>query len=271
MQRTIFMISDGTGITAENFGNSLLTQFSHLVFQKEILPYIDTREKAQQVVLAINESHMKTGIQPLAFVTLINPDIVEIIKKSHAAVFDLFGTYLPSLEDALEMKSIQSVGQTHGVSDIQSYSLRMEAIEYTMTHDDGVKVDGYKRADIILMGVSRSGKTPSCLYLALHYGLLAANYPITEEDLLVHRLPYALIPFKHKLFGLTINCDRLQQIRQARRPNSTYASFEQCRREIGELEALFQREKIPYLNSTRYSIEEIATKVMSISEIKRKF
>lgn len=271
MKRTIFMISDGTGITAENFGNSLMTQFSHITFDKEILPYIDTVEKANQVVLAINESYNQTHVQPIVFVTLINSELVEIIKTSNCIVYDLFGTYLPSLEDVLGMKSTKSVGQTHGVSNIQSYSMRMEAIEYTMSHDDGVKMDGYKKADIILMGVSRSGKTPSCLYLALHYGVLAANYPITEEDLLVHRLPAALLPYKHKLFGLTIDCNRLQQIRHARRPDSIYASYDQCRREIGELEALYQREKIPYLNSTHYSIEEIATKVMSISEIKRKF
>lgn len=271
MNRTIFMISDGTGITAENFGNSLMSQFSHATFDKEIFPYIDTIEKANQVVLAINASNAHTGIKPIAFITLINPDIVDIIKNSNCIIYDLFGTYLLSLEDVLGVKSTKSVGQTHGVSNIQTYSQRMEAIEYTMGHDDGVKMDGYKKADIILMGVSRSGKTPSCLYLALHYGVLAANYPITEEDLLVHRLPTALFPHKKKLFGLTIDCERLQQIRNARRPDSLYASYDQCRREIGELEALYQREKIPFLNSTHYSIEEIATKVMSISELKRKF
>lgn len=270
MKRYVFMVSDGTGITAENFGNSLMTQFDNIELEKQIIPYVDTLEKAERVVEKINECYLATAMKPVVFITMTNPKIVHIIKQSHSKVFDLFSTYLPRLEKALSMKSVRTIGQTHGVTNLKTYSLRIEAIEFTMTHDDGVKVDGYQQADIILLGVSRSGKTPSCLYMALHYGVLAANYPITEEDLLSSDLPKCLQPYKHKLFGLTIDLERLQQIRQARRPNSPYASLEQCRIEVNKVERLYRQENIPYLNSTHFSIEEISTKILSIAGLKRK-
>lgn len=271
MKRHVFMISDGTGITAEHLGNSLITQFGNLSFEKQTISYIDTLEKADILVTRINQCYDETGIKPLLFITLINPDIVNRIRQARATVFDLFNTFLDPLEQALQTKSSYTVGQTHGVSDIQSYTSRIQAVDYALAHDDGVKPRGYDKADIILIGVSRCGKTPSCIYMALHFGILAANYPFTEEDLDGFRLPESLKTFKSKLFGLTIDPERLQHIRNERRPDSTYSAIEQCRLEVAEVEAMYRREKIPFLNSTRYSIEEIATKIIAIAGIQRKF
>lgn len=270
MKRHIFMLSDGTGITAENLGNSLITQFESIVFEKITIPYIDTIEKAENVVNQINTCYDETGIKPIIFMTLVNPEISTTIKKAHAKFFDLFNTFLGPLENELESKSSYTVGRTHGLADMQAYALRIQAVEYALTHDDGIKVRGYDKADIILIGVSRCGKTPSCLYMALHFGVLAANYPFTEEDLKSTDLPEILRPYKHKLFGLTIDPERLQHIRTERRPNSKYASAEQCRLEVSEVEAMYQKENIPYLNSTKSSIEEIATKVLASAGLKRK-
>ncbi|WP_028388501.1 posphoenolpyruvate synthetase regulatory kinase/phosphorylase PpsR [Legionella fairfieldensis] len=271
MKRYVFMISDGTGITAENLGNSLITQFENIQFEKLTIPYIDTIEKAEKAVDRINACHEETGIQPLIFMTLINPEIVHTIKQAKARIFDLFNTFLGPLEHELNVKSSYTVGRTHGVANLQSYAHRIEAVDYALAHDDGIKTQGYEKADIILIGVSRCGKTPSCLYMALHFGVLAANYPFTEDDLTFSHLPDVLKPYKNKLFGLTIDAERLQQIRTERRPHSKYASSEQCRLEVSEIEAMYKRENIPYLNSTRYSIEEIATKVLTTAGIKRKF
>lgn len=271
MRRQVFMISDGTGITAENLGNSLITQFENIKFEKITMPYIDNLEKAHEVVQQINESFIKTGYKPLVFMTLINTDISKAIRQSNASIFDLFNTFLEPLEKELQSKSSYTVGKTHSVTNRQSYSNRIEAVDYALAHDDGLKVRGYEKADIVLIGVSRSGKTPSCLYMALHFGVLAANYPFTEEDLSYQHLPEVLRPFKKKLFGLTIDSERLQHIRTERRPNSKYASAEQCRLEVAEVEAMYKRENIPYLNSTRYSIEEISTKVLATARIQRKF
>lgn len=271
MKRNVFMISDGTGITAETLGNSLITQFESIQFDKLTVPYIDTLEKAQATVERINACCNETGVRPIVFMTLINPEIAHTIGKAKAHVFDLFNTFLGPLETELNAKSSYTVGKSHGVVNQQIYTHRIEAVDYAMSHDDGIKVRGYEKADIILIGVSRCGKTPSCLYMALHFGVLAANYPFTEEDLTNFRLPEVLKPYRHKLFGLTIDPERLRQIRTERRPNSTYSSVEQCRREVAEVEAMYKRENIPYLNSTRYSIEEISTKVLAIAGIKRKF
>lgn len=270
MKRHVFMLSDGTGITAETLGHSLISQFETIEFEKLTIPYIDSLQKAQEVVLRINDAYQQSGIKPLVFMTLVNPEIRNYFKEAKACLFDLFSTFIGPLETELQEKSSYTVGRTHGVANDSAYTHRIEAVDFAIAHDDGIKTRGYDKADIILIGVSRCGKTPSCLYMALQYGILAANYPFTEEDLLGFHLPAALRPYKNKLFGLTIDTQRLQQIRSERRPNSQYASAEQCRLEVSEVEAMYEKEKIPYINSTKYSIEEIATKVLAASGLKRK-
>ena len=270
MKRFVFIISDGTGITAESLAHSLMTQFENINFEKETIPYLDSMEKATVLNTRLNDCYQKTGVKPLVFMTMVNPKINAYINQSNACIFDLFNTFLAPLEQALDAKSSYTVGKTHGVADIESYNHRIEAVNYTLDHDDGIKTRDYDKADIILIGVSRCGKTPSCLYMALQFGILAANYPFTDEDLSNFRLPETLKAHKAKLFGLTIDPERLQHIRTERRPNSQYATAEQCRIEIAEVEAMYQKEKIPFLNSTRYSIEEISTKIMTATGIHRK-
>ncbi|MFY7697535.1 MAG: posphoenolpyruvate synthetase regulatory kinase/phosphorylase PpsR [Legionella sp.] len=270
VKRFVYMISDGTGITAESLGNSLVSQFEQIDFEKKTIPYVDTKEKANEVVALLNSCYQQSGIKPLVFMTLVNPEISAQIKQAHAKIFDLFSTFLDPLEQELNTKSSYTVGRTHGVANVESYNLRIEAVNYALEHDDGVKIRGYQHADIILIGVSRCGKTPSCLYMALQFGIMAANYPFAEDELIDFCLPTSLKPFKAKLFGLTIDPLRLHQIRTERRPNSLYASTEQCRLEIAEVEEMYKREAIPYLNTTRYSIEEITTKIMASAGIQRK-
>ncbi|WP_133127343.1 posphoenolpyruvate synthetase regulatory kinase/phosphorylase PpsR [Legionella nagasakiensis] len=270
MTRHVFMISDGTGLTAESLGNSLLTQFEQIKFEKQTMPYIDSIEKAKIVINRLNQCFAETRIKPLVFMTLVNPEISAHIKQANACIFDLFNTFLAPLEQELNIKSSYTVGRTHGVANTKSYDQRIEAVNFALSHDDGIKTSDYDKADIILIGVSRCGKTPSCLYMALQFGILAANYPFTEEELSEFHFPNVLRPYKSKLFGLTIDASRLHQIRTERRPNSQYASSEQCRLEVSEVEAMYCREHIPFLNSTRYSIEEITTKIMAAAGLKRK-
>jgi regulator of PEP synthase PpsR (kinase-PPPase family) len=270
MKRYVFMVSDGTGLTAESLGNSLLTQFENLELDKQAMPYVDSMEKAHQVVERINQCYQETSLKPLVFMTLVDTNISDCIKASHACVFDLFSAFLAPLEEELQIKSSYRVGRAHGMSDFQTYGHRIDAVNYTLEHDDGIKISGYTHADIILIGVSRSGKTPCCLYMALQFGILAANYPFTDDDASHLELPESLKPYKHKLFGLTIDAFRLHEIRTERRPSSRYASIEQCRIEVSEVESMYQRENIPFLNSTRFSIEEIVTKIMAQANIKRK-
>ncbi|MFZ4077391.1 MAG: pyruvate, water dikinase regulatory protein, partial [Legionellaceae bacterium] len=226
MQRFAFMISDGTGITVESLGDSLMSQFDPITFEKQTIPYVDTLEKADAVVEQMNACYASSGSKPIAFITLVNPEIRARIHQSKACILDLFSTFIKPLEQELGNKSSYTVGRTHGVANVKSYDQRIEAINFALNHDDGLKTKGYEAADIILVGVSRCGKTPCCLYMALQFGIFAANYPFTDDDLTVSSLPDSLKPYQSKLFGLTIDPMRLQHIRTERRPNSQYASLE---------------------------------------------
>jgi len=263
MQRAIFLISDRTGITAEALGNSLLSQFQSVSVRRFNLPFIDTVEKANHVVEEINKTAQNSENRPIVFSTLVDPELRRIIGSANAAFFDLFEDFVLKLEKELGVASSRVLGYTHGLGDSLAYGIRMNAVNFALANDDGAITKNYPSADIILTGVSRSGKTPTCLYLGLQFGVRAANYPITEEDLGEVRLPNALIPHRKKLYGLTIDPERLQKIRHERRPNSPYSSIRQCRYETERAETLFQAEHIPYLSTTTLSVEEIAATLLS--------
>ncbi|WP_281647270.1 pyruvate, water dikinase regulatory protein [Parendozoicomonas sp. Alg238-R29] len=268
---SVFFISDGTGITAESFGQSLLAQFEHIEFEKITLPYIDTVEKAHRVVDEITRASKKGGPQPLLFSTIIDEAIAAVIRDAPAYHADIFDTYMPTLERQLNSHAVHKVGKKrsiHGTSG--KYNQRIEAVHFAIDNDDGAKTRFYDQADIIVIGVSRCGKTPTCLYMGLQFGIQAANYPITEDDLDMMRLPKPLRPFKNKLFGLTISPERLAAIRHERRPNSRYSSPRQCALELHEVEQMFQQNNIPYLDTTHYSVEEISTRIIAQTGIERR-
>lgn len=267
--RTVFFISDRTGITSETLGHSLLTQFENIEFNLVRLPYLDTPEKARKLVRLIEDAHAHEGQRPIVFSTLLDDEIRVIVSRSPALMLDFFDTFIGPLEQELGVESTHKVGRSHGVGDFAIYNARIEAVNYALAHDDGVSTQHYGAADIILLGVSRSGKTPTCLYLALQFGVRAANYPLTEEDLDRDALPSVLIPYKKKLFGLLIDARRLQQIREQRRPNSRYASPQQCRDEVRRIQQMYRSERMPFIDTTNRSIEEIATTVMAETGIQR--
>lgn len=261
--RTVFYISDGTGISAETLGHSLITQFDQIPFRSHTLPYIDSQEKARAVVAQINAIYVKEELRPIIFSTIVKPEISSIIAASPALVIDFFQSFIGSLEQELNVTSQSVVGLSHRVLDEERYNTRIEAVNYALECDDGIGLKAYSSADVILLGVSRTGKTPTCLYLALQYGIRAANYPLTEEDLQLPVLPKALQAFRKRLFGLTIAPDRLQQIRSKRRPNSAYASLSQCEAEINAASRLYRQENIASLNSTYLSVEELSAHILT--------
>ena len=270
MKRTVFYLSDRTGITAEMLGHSLLTQFDGVEFQQITLPYIDSADKADEVVHRINNAAEEDGLRPLLFSTLVDLEVREIISESKGLMLDFFETFISPLEKELHIHSATIIGRSHGIGAYDSYKARIDAVNFALRNDDGTTVRNYPSADIILLGVSRSGKTPTCLYLALQYGLLAANYPLTEDDMSTSYLPIALEPFRSKLFGLTIDPMRLHQIRQERRSESRYASFPQCQFEVRKAEQIYQRENIPFLDTSSASIEEIATTILHKTGLQRR-
>ncbi|MFB9884931.1 posphoenolpyruvate synthetase regulatory kinase/phosphorylase PpsR [Balneatrix alpica] len=272
MRRTAFFISDGTGITAEALGHSLLTQFENIRFDQITLPYIDTPEKARNALIQINKTAAYDDGRPIIFDTIVNNEVRAIIAEADAFMVDIFGTFLAPLEDELAARSSYTVGKTHAISEERRYKQRIEAVNFAMDNDDGAKIKHYDEADIILIGVSRCGKTPTCLYMAMQFGIRAANYPLTEEDMddcMRLKMPTALKNYRHKLFGLSIEAEQLCAIRQERRPNSPYASYELCEHETKEALALFQRERIAYIDTTRLSVEEISTRILAQAGLER--
>ncbi|KPK61197.1 MAG: transcriptional regulator [Gammaproteobacteria bacterium SG8_31] len=260
--RTIFFVSDQTGITAETLGHSLMTQFDGLKFRSVTVPFIDSLDKARETVNRINLTAEVEGARPIVFATLIEDDVRAILSESKGLFLDFFDAFIGPLERELEVRSTHTVGKAHGVANTTAYARRIDAMNFALENDDGANTRNYNRADVILTGVSRSGKTPTCLYLALHYGIFPANYPLAEEEFETGKLPETLEKFRDKLYGLTISSDRLQQVRGERRPGSRYASAQQVNFELRSAEALFRKNGIPYLDTTECSIEEIASTIL---------
>jgi regulator of PEP synthase PpsR (kinase-PPPase family) len=262
--RSVFFVSDGTGITAETFGKAILAQFE--ISPRQVrLPFMDSVDKAHQAVRQINHAAEVDGKRPIVFSTLVNMEVLAVIKETcQGMVLDMFGTFVAPLEKELNLTSNHRVGRFSDVSKSQEYHDRIEAINFSLAHDDGQSNRDLSSSDVILVGVSRSGKTPTSLYLAMQYGLKASNYPLIPEDFDRHELPPDLAPFKSKLFGLTIQPERLSEIRNERRPNSRYASLDNCRNEVHEAEAMMRREGIRWLSTTTKSIEEIATTILQV-------
>ena len=268
-RRTVFFISDGTGITAQMLGHSLLTQFEGLEFNQVTVPFVDSVARAEECRGRIEGEALRGNGMPIVFSTLVNGDVRDVIRRANALVFDFFETFIDPLEAGLGARSTHTIGRSHSALDKPEYHRRIEAINFAMAHDDGASHRELGQADVVLVGVSRSGKTPTCLYLALQFGVKAANCPLIPEDFSRRQLPEALRPHKTKLYGLTIAPERLHEIRQQRRPGSQYADLANCRHEVEEAEKLMRREGIRWINSTAKSIEEIATTILRELRIER--
>jgi len=270
--RTVLFVSDGTGITAETLGHSVLTQFEELRYRTQRIPFIDSDDKAHEAAGRINEAGQRDGKRAIVFSTLVNPTIAASLKSAADAFFiEMFETFVGPLERELGIKSTHTIGRSHTIgANSAEYKNRIEAINFTLAHDDGQSAKGLENADVILVGVSRSGKTPTSLYLAMQYGIKAANYPLIPEDFERNELPSSLPPFRGKIFGLSIAPERLSEVRNERRPNSRYAALDNCRYEVDAAERMMRREGIRWLSSTTKSIEEIAATIMQEVRLDRR-
>ncbi len=269
-RRTVFFLSDRTGITAEMLGNSLLTQFEDFSFHRVTIPFVDSLDKVAAAIRQVNETAAREGRRPIVISSVVDEAMSEIIRRdAHALTLDMFQIFIQPLEAELGAKSSHAAGRTHGMANSHEYFARMEAINFTQAHDDGAAIRDLGKAQVILVGVSRCGKTPTSLYLALQFGVRAANFPLTPDDFIDKKLPSSVMPFHEKLFGLTIHPERLREIREERRPGSKYAALESCRYEVREAEALMQREDIPMLDTSSKSIEEIATTILHRAQLAR--
>jgi regulator of PEP synthase PpsR (kinase-PPPase family) len=268
--RSAFFVSDRTGITAEMLGHSLLTQFDDVRFNEVTLPFVDTVEKAREVVDKINRQGAADGVRPIVISTLARIEIARVIGQANALFLDCFEMFISPLEREIGVNASHAVGRSHSVSDFVNYHRRIESVNYTLSHDDGLATRDLSEADVVLVGVSRCGKTPTCLYLSMQFGIRAANYPLIPEDFTARQLPAQLRPLRGRLHGLTIRPERLQEIRNERRPNSQYATLANCEFEVREAEALMRQENIPFLDATSKSVEELATTILHEAKLVRR-
>ena len=269
-KRPVFFLSDRTGITSETLGHALLTQFSAVEFEYYSLPFITSSEKARQAVREINQAGDKSGLRPIVFSTMVKDDYKPIIAESDAHIIDFFDVFINPLEQELGVQSSHTSGLSHGISDEAVYMQRIDAVNYALHNDDGITTRHFDTAEIILIGASRSGKTPTCLYLGLQYAIRAANYPLTDVDVDDLKLPSVLLPYREKLYGLIISPDRLRSIRELRRPGSEYASLQQCQKEVRNIKALYDQEGIHYVDTSHVSVEEIAATILQQQKLKRR-
>ncbi len=268
--RSVFFISDGTAITSETLGRSILSQFPTVPFETRVIPYVDTLDRADEAVNQINLAHQRDGVKPLVFDTIVDPVIRERINAADAFNLDIYEGLISKIADEIKVQPAPHTGHAHGDVDSENYKSRIDAVHFALDNDDGARTTHYDAADIILIGVSRSGKTPTSLYLALQFGIRAANYPLTEDDLYENSLPKALKPYRDKLFGLVIDADRLVKIRNERRAGSRYASYQQCQQELRAIQGIYISQGIPNIDVSTMSIEEIATRILQMTGLKRR-
>ncbi|MEL6710466.1 MAG: pyruvate, water dikinase regulatory protein [Pseudomonadota bacterium] len=269
MTQPVFVLSDHTGITVESLTKALLGQFDGADAHCVVYPFLDTPDKVADIIREINQVGQAQQVQPLVYSSMVDEGLRAQLLSCQARVFDIFDTFLPALSQSLHLPSGSHVGRAHGMGDSATYDQRVAAVNFALQFDDGARIKGLEQADLILIGVSRSGKTPTCLYMAMQYKVRAANYPLTEEDLFAEHLPVPLRSLKAKLIGLDITPDRLHHIREERRARSHYADLAQCRRETKAAKALYDNHQIPYISSTDYSIEELATAILQVRKVAR--
>ncbi|EQA7394612.1 posphoenolpyruvate synthetase regulatory kinase/phosphorylase PpsR [Vibrio cholerae] len=268
--RDVFYVSDGTAITCETLGHVVLGQFAVQPNEKTF-PFVESDEKLSELLKQIQRSYQQHGVKPLVFFSMVIPEMRTRLLQAPAHFYDVLESIVQRVSDDIEMKPAPKLQRSRSVrKDSDTYFDRIAAIEYTLAHDDGVSLKDLDRADIILLGVSRSGKTPTSLYMAMQFGLRVVNYPFIAEDMHAMRLLPEFEFQRHKLFGLTINAERLTEIRENRLAGSEYASNQQCLQELATVEALFRREAIPYINTSSLSVEEISTRILERTGLKRR-
>ena len=267
--RTVFCVSDHTGVTAEVLAHSLMARFEDVEATYLTRPFVDDAKKVDALVNEI-DSVTLDGSTPIVFSTIIDANLLEQLQRASGLVVDLFEGFVGTLSSELKAEPTATIGRYHSIGDTAAYQVRLDAVEYVLTTDDGLGLDQYDDADVIVVGVSRVGKTPTCLYLAMQYGIRAANFPLTPESLDDRRLPEVLRPHTDKLFGLSIDPIQLFHIRQKRRPGGSYATLERCGSEVETAEQIFRTNRIPNLDTTARSIEEISASIIERVDLERR-
>jgi regulator of PEP synthase PpsR (kinase-PPPase family) len=257
----VFFLSDSTGITAETMGNALLIQFPDLRFERRLIPFISTIDEARRVVKVLDTA-AAGPVTPLAFSTAAVEEVRHELSHTKCPLIDFFDLHMERVESILGTKGIRVAARLHGMGDVKRYNTRLAAVEYAIEHDDGQSMRALDKADVILIAPSRCGKTPTTMYLALQHGIFVANYPLVDEDFETAELPRPVRGLRDRCFGMLTTPARLSQVRHERRPNSRYASLQQCTYELRQAEAMYRNHRLPVINSSTKSVEEMSTVIL---------
>ena len=265
--KDVYYVSGSTAILAEDMGKALLAQFHGIRFREEKIPFIHTPDDAKKALAHI--LRQSDGTQPLLFCTIMDQATRDVFNCPQVQFFDIFLNTLEALEKALESKALREPGYSRHFT-ISKMDKRVDAIHFSLEHDDGTRTAEYDEAEIILIGVSRSGKTPVSIYLATHMELKAANFPLTSDHLEHYELPKDIVRNRKRVVGLTSSPQYLHNIREKRYAGSSYASLANCTRELQQAKQLFMRHNIKILNVEGRSIEEIAVQAIQAIGLAKK-
>jgi len=262
--KDVYYISGSTALLAEDMGQALLCQFQEISFHEEKIPFIKTKEDAEKALEHIREQ--SGGRRPLIFCTIMDQQIRRILDSPEVEFFDVFGSILDRLETCLETKALRVPGYSRTIDDM-TLAKRVEAIHFSIEHDDGTRTREYDEAEVILVGVSRSGKTPVSVYLATHMGIKSANFPLTAEHLDSYELPHEIIRNRKKVVGLTTSPQLLHKIREQRYSGSNYAKVSTCASELSQAKQIYMKYNIPVVETDGKSIEETSVQVTQLVDI----
>jgi len=263
----VYYVSGSTAILAEDMGKALLAQFQGILFREEKIPFIHTPEDAHKALEHILQQ--SEGNPPLVFCTIMDQATRDVFNCPQVRFFDIFLNTLELLEQALGTPALREPGYSRHFT-LSRMNKRVDAIHFSLEHDDGTRPAEYDEAEIILVGVSRSGKTPASIYLATHMELKSANFPLTEDHLHQHELPKEIVRNRKRAVGLTCSPQYLHTIREKRYAGSTYASLATCTRELQQANRLYIRHNLKVINVEGRSIEEIAVQAIQAIGLNKK-
>ena len=264
----VYLVSDSTGETLDRIFLSLKSQFSNFDYEKKEFAFVRTEQQIDKIIkncLKFNNS--------LILYTIVETKLAKYIanqsEKKNVPCFGILGNLILSFSKLLNQKAIHKPSAQHVLDD--DYYKRIEAIQFTMSHDDGKKADDINDADVILLGVSRTSKTPTSIYLA-NRGYKTINIPLVLEQ----NIPKDLTSdIKACIIGLIADPERLADIRRNRvaimndHQLKDYTNLDFIKKEVNDSKNLFKRNNWPVIDVTRKSVEETAASILKIIEIKK--
>ena len=263
----IYLISDSTGETLERIFLAIKAQFKNFKYKTHFYSFTRTENQISKI---LESSEMSKN--SIVLYTIVDNKLAKFLSdkcnKKKIPCFGILGDLILRFSRLLDQEALHVPSRQHIMDD--DYYKKIEAIQFTMNHDDGNSVDDIDKSDIVLLGVSRTSKTPTAIYLA-NKGMKISNIPLVNENSVPETLKKN--PTKKCIVGLTAEPERLVDLRKNRmqsineNENKDYINLDIVQKEMEDARKLFQKYKWPSIDVTRKSVEETAASVLKIHEI----